>query len=493
MINVYLEGHKFDYEVFELLRLFYEDKDINIIKDKALVDDQSLLLVSVLKQQKKIYSVETCIYREKEIILKDYIHNVENIKIYKKDINKLIKNAVKKSIYNVLQKNCNKETPWGILTGIRPTKIVHELLDKSVSFEEIYEVLTKQYLISDKNANLLIDIANTERKYVYPLDDKKFSLYVGIPFCPSRCIYCSFPSHSLDKWGSLVDEYTDKLIYEINCIGELTVDKKINTVYIGGGTPTAIPKENLERIIKAIYSTFNKNDIKEFTVEAGRPDTINEDILYMLKKNNIKRISINPQTMNDTTLSTIGRNHKSHDIIKAYTTAKQIGFDSINMDIIVGLPNEDTTHIINTLEEIKKLNPDNLTVHTMAVKRASKLKESINDYDFKNVQTIQNMIDITKKYSLDMNMKPYYMYKQKQTLGNFENIGYSKSNKECIYNIMIMEERETILAAGAGATSKIFYPEENRLERIPNVKGVKEYIERIEEMIEKKKKILKNN
>lgn len=269
--------------------------------------------------------------------------------------------------------------------------------------------------------------------------------------------------------------------------------KKINSVYIGGGTPTSIPQIDLEKLINAIYDKFGEENIKEFTVEAGRPDTITEEYLKMLNKNKISRISINPQTMNDKTLQLIGRKHNAEDIVKTYYLAKDIGFNTINMDLIIGLPNEGIEDVNNTLDKIKKLDPENLTVHTLSVKRGSRFKGTIDQYHIQGQNIVEEMLNKTVDYSKEMGLEPYYLYRQKQILGNFENIGYCKPETECIYNIAIMEEKETIMAAGMGSVSKIFFPEENRIERVPNFKDIKEYLERNEELIRKKTIILEYN
>lgn len=491
MIYIRLHGHEYNYDVLELVKLFFFNEDIQIFDKETLVNHQGLLIESTLYQDHGKISVNTKVLEMESCISSNQIDDIESIDIKENDLKKKVKTGIKQSIFRALSKVTDGKVPWGILTGIRPTKIVHELYDKGYDRVTVYEVLTYEYLLSSEKANLIINIANKERKFLYPLDEERFSIYIGIPFCPTRCLYCSFTSNSLDKWGNLVEEYTDKLIYEIEEVSKYLKNKRINTVYIGGGTPTAIPVGNLDRIIKSLYKAFDKTEFLELTVEAGRPDTINEEMLHMLKKNRVHRLSINPQTMNGKTLSTIGRDHSPEDIIRSFKMAKAIGFDSINMDIIIGLPEESNDDVIATMEEIMKLEPDNLTVHTMAVKRASKLKESIDEYSLTQQKTIEEMLNTTKSYAREMRLNPYYMYRQKQILGNFENIGYSKDGKECIYNMAIMEEKETIIALGAGAVSKIFYPKENRFERVPNVKNLPIYIDRIDEMIERKVKFLK--
>lgn len=491
MIFVYLEGHDFRYDVNELIKLFYFNNDIHFIENKALTDDQSLSIVSSLYNNIDKVSVSAEVYKGKELISSDTINDISKIDIKDNNDIKKVKHAVKQSIYIALSKINSIKVPWGILTGIRPTKIVHNLLSKGIEKTKIMDILVKEYKLAKEKANLTLDIALVEKKITDLVDNNKFSLYVNIPFCPTRCLYCSFQSNPISKYSDMVDIYTDKLIYEIHKTSELLKDKNIDTVYIGGGTPTSLPVKNLDRIINNIYESFNKDYIREFTVEAGRPDTITEDMLLMLRNNGIKRISINPQTMSEKTLSVIGRKHTPQDIIDAYNLAKKIGFETINMDIIVGLPGEGFKEVKATMNEIMKLNPDNLTVHTMAIKRASRLKENLEEYSLTAQNIIEEMLSITKSYASNMGMHPYYMYRQKQILGNFENVGYSKPGKECIYNILIMEEKQTIIAVGAGGTTKIYYPNENRIERVPNVKDLKEYIDRVEEMIQRKEKHIK--
>lgn len=491
MIYIRLRGHEYNYDVLELIKLFFFNEDIQFCDDETLVNYQGLLIESILVEEEDKISVKSKIFKNDSCISSSHIDDADSIDIKEDNLKKKIKIAIKQSIFKALTTVTDVKAPWGILTGIRPTKIVHELYDKGYDRITVYSVLTKEYYLSSEKANLIIEIADKERKFLYPLDEDRFSLYIGIPFCPTRCLYCSFPSNSLVKWGSFVEEYTSKLIYEIQEVSKFLRSKKLNTVYIGGGTPTAIPVANLDRIIKSLYKAFDTNEFLELTVEAGRPDTINEEMLNMLKENRVHRLSINPQTMNKKTLSLIGRDHSPEDIIRSFDMAKNIGFDSINMDIIVGLPEESSDDVRTTMEEIIKLEPDNLTVHTMAVKRASKLKESIDEYSLSQQKAIEEMLETTRLYASKMDLSPYYMYRQKQILGNYENVGYAKEGKECIYNMAIMEEKETIIALGAGGVSKFFYPKENRLERVPNVKNLPSYIDRIDEMIERKVKFLK--
>ncbi len=488
MIYIILNGHNLKYDVYELVRVFFNRDDINFISNKVAIEQKSLIVESSLYKLNDKITVETKVFDSEGCISESGIIDIKNIRIKHYSVNRKVKIGIKQSVIYALLKINGKYLPWGILTGVRPVKIAHKLLDKDYNIKEVNDILTNQYLISKDRAELLTSVAKKDRKYIKNNYTNKFSLYVCIPFCPTRCAYCSFPSNSLIKKKALINTYVEKLVYEIRKIAEITRDRYVETVYIGGGTPTSISNNQLSKIIKEIYESFNTYYLKEFTVEAGRPDTIDEETLLTLKNNHVDRISINPQTMNDNTLIKIGRNHTSQDIIKAYEIAKKIGFKTINMDVIVGLPDESLEDVVNTMEKIAKLNPDNLTVHTLAVKKASKLKQSHYDISVYNHRLVNNMLLETKKYAIKrMNMYPYYLYRQKQMVGNYENVGYCKLNKECIYNIMIMEEKQTILAAGAGGVSKIYIPSEDRIERVPNVKGLEEYIERVDEMIDRKK------
>lgn len=480
MVKVLLENIDSKHELFELIRVFFPEQEIEFVSDEEQSKGGYSLKISLLDN----LQASTKVYYNGDLI-RSFTEEIETINIYR-EWNKIMKLGIKKSVYNCLINITEDNLSWGVLTGIRPTKLVHELLQNDIGSEEIFNILTREYLLETDKANLLINIANKQNKYLYPTNKDKFSLYISIPFCPTRCVYCSFPSLPIHKYESMVELYIDKLIYEIESIKELMKDKNINTVYIGGGTPTSISPLQLQRIIYSVYSNFGMENIKEFTVEAGRPDTINKEMLLMLKANNINRISINPQTMNDNTLKLMGRNHTSNDIVKAYKLAKEIGIENINMDLIVGLPGEGLKEMEYTLKCIEDLNPENLTVHTLAVKRGSEFKDHINEYEVDSQNIIEQMLQMTKDYADMMKMEPYYLYRQKQIMGNFENIGYTKIDKECIYNISIMEEKETIMAAGMGAVSKIYNIKEDKLIRVPNFKSLKDYIERTEELVERK-------
>ena len=489
MLGVKLQGHDYKYEVAELLKLFTTQFKFINSNDEF----EKILINEVIIKDKQIESI-TKYYENKELkICKS--ESFDTNLINEEDIKKGTKTIIKRSIFNVLDELFKTYVPWGILTGIRPVKIVHNLLDQGLSEEDIRENLKNNYLIKDEKIDLALDIAKRERVFIYPIDKNKISLYVSIPFCPTRCVYCSFPANPMKQFGHLRDKYVKALIKEIKGLAKLLKDtnKDIETLYIGGGTPTALEANQLDVLIKALFEELDLSNIKEFTVEAGRPDTITKEKLEVMKKHNVTRISINPQTMNNETLAKIGRDHNVDDIINCFKMARDLGFDNINMDIILGLVDEDLEMVRNTLEKIKELSPESLTVHTLAIKRASTLKENLDKYELTRYEEMIKMIDLSMKYAKDMGLNPYYMYRQKHMLGNLENIGYAKEGFECIYNIQIMEEKQSNLAVGAGAISKYVYVDEDRIERTDNVKNVEQYIDRVDEMIERKvKEVYKN-
>lgn len=488
MLGVILKGHDFNYEVAELIKLFTTQFDFVDNKDVGM-----MLENSVVYYNDKVFA--KTIYLENYQAIHDSLDYRSIEGLSEQEIKKVTKETIKRSMYNVLMKRFNTYVPWGILTGIRPVKIVHTLLDNNLSDEDIRENLKTNYLISDEKIDLALSIAKRERAFIYPIDKNKISLYVSIPFCPTRCYYCSFPANPMKQFGHLKKTYLDKLIIEIKGLAKLLEEnnKEIETLYIGGGTPTTLDAQEMDILIKALFKELDLSKIKEFTVEAGRPDTINRDILECLKKNNVTRISINPQTMNQDTLDKIGRGHSVEEIIESFNLAREIGFDNINMDLILGLEGENVEMVKHTLEEIKKLSPESLTVHTLAIKRASKLKEKMDEYVLTQYEEMVKMIDLSMEYAKDMNLNPYYMYRQKQMLGNLENIGYAKEGYECIYNMQIMEEKQSNYALGAGSISKFVYVDEDRIERVENVKNVEQYIDRVEEMIQRKKEEVNKN
>lgn len=403
------------------------------------------------------------------------------------------KRFVTKKVYDWLSQKTGRTLAWGMLTGVRPTKLVMQKIEAGMDREEIIKFLSEDYGVSDGKALLGWEIAQREKALLEQLDYVDgYSLYVGIPFCPSICSYCSFSSSPLEKWKDHMDSYLDALCREITAIGKAASGKKLNTIYIGGGTPTTLEAYQLERLLGTIDAVFSYEDLKEFTVEAGRPDSITREKLEVISRYPVTRISINPQTMQQKTLDAVGRRHTVQDVKDVFQLARSLGFDNINMDLIAGLPGEDAADMQDTLRQIEELAPDSLTVHALAIKRAAKFGQERKEINLHS--GIEQMVRDGADAAERMGLVPYYLYRQKNIAGNFENVGYAKVDKAGIYNILIMEEKQTILAAGAGASTKIVLPEKiqmangkkTNLVRIENVKDITEYLSRIDEMIERK-------
>lgn len=401
------------------------------------------------------------------------------------------KNRIKRNLYRLLEKRTGRSLPWGTLTGIRPTKIPMTKLEEGWSREEIEDFMKETYFAGDDKIALSVEIAERERELLSRISyENGYSLYVGIPFCPTTCLYCSFTSYPIGKWEKRMDEYLGALFRELEYTADRMKGKVLDTVYFGGGTPTSLSAEHLDQVIAKVEELFDLSGGQEFTVEAGRPDSITREKLEVLKHHGITRISINPQTMNQKTLDVIGRRHTVDMVKEKFALAREMGFDNINMDLIIGLPGERMEDVAHTLEEVRRLSPDSLTVHSLALKRAARLNLEWDQYADMGMVNTQEMIDLTARFAREMGMEPYYLYRQKNMAGNFENVGYSLPGKACIYNILIMEEMQTIAACGAGTTTKVVFPQENRRERTENVKDVDQYIQRIDEMIERKEKLL---
>ena len=401
------------------------------------------------------------------------------------------KNVIKKLFYQMLVGRTGHELPWGSLTGIRPTKIALSRLEDGWKEDDIRRFMKETYMTSDEKINLSVEIAAREKRLMEPINyDSGYSLYVGIPFCPTTCLYCSFTSYPISKWKGRTGLYLEALFKELEYTAEKMKERPLDTIYFGGGTPTSLPAEDIDAILCKLEQLFDTKNVLEFTVEAGRPDSITEEKLKVLASHGISRISINPQTMNQKTLDLIGRRHTVENVKEKFHMARALGFDNINMDLIMGLPGEDLDDVKHTLEEIEALNPDSLTVHSLAIKRAARLNMFKEEYADLKISNTPEMIALSEACARRMGMEPYYLYRQKNMAGNFENVGYSLPGKACLYNILIMEELATIVACGAGTTTKVVFPSENRRERCENVKEVEQYISRIDEMIGRKEKIL---
>ena len=405
------------------------------------------------------------------------------------------KRIVTRLVYEYLSEITGRRMVWGMLTGVRPTKLAMQKMENGMQTEEIKKYLKEEYYVSGQKASLAVEIALRERELLSRLDYRDgFSLYVGIPFCPSICSYCSFSSSPIAVWKEEIDAYLDALCKEITAIGSMTGGKKLNTVYIGGGTPTTLSAAQLERLLHLIDETFSQEHLLEYTVEAGRPDSITKEKLEVIRRHPVTRISVNPQTMQQKTLDLVGREHTVQAVKDIFRMARELGFDNINMDLIAGLPEETAEDMRDTLEQIKELAPDSLTVHSLAIKRAARMGQ---DKMHRSLYTeITQMVEDAAQTAEKLGLVPYYLYRQKNIAGNFENVGYAKVDKAGIYNILIMEEKQTIFAAGAGATTKIVLPhkicldngKETNLIRTENVKDIHEYMSRIDEMIVRKER-----
>lgn len=401
------------------------------------------------------------------------------------------RNVMKRLLYHALSAYTGKKLPWGAQTGVRPVKVALNRLELGWKEEEIRNFMKEHYLCSEEKIDLSLTIAKKEASLLSKLQDKKgYSIYIGIAFCPSRCLYCSFPSYPLEKFGELMEDYLLALCKEIDYVRDCMPEKQLQTIYVGGGTPTAFDEKHLEMLLKKICDTLDFTYVQEFTVEAGRPDSLTIEKLVLLKQYGVTRISINPQTMNQKTLDIIGRKHSVEQVKQAFAMARQAGHDNINMDLIMGLPGEGLLEVAHTLEEIGKLSPDSLTVHTLALKRAADLTIYKERYRSLPKNTAE-MLLLAAEFTAEHGYSPYYLYRQKNMTGNLENVGYALPGKEGLYNILIMEERQTILALGAGGTSKYVFPTGGRIERTDNCKSIVDYIGRIEEMIERKRSFLK--
>lgn len=397
------------------------------------------------------------------------------------------RNAAKRYLYDALAEATGYRPEWGTLTGVRPAKLATEMLYRDGhSEEEVFDIFRKEYYVNEEKAELLLETCRNQSFITSDPAGDKVALYVGIPFCPTRCLYCSFTSNQVGE--AEMERYLGALFSEIRAVGSRVRESgaEIESIYFGGGTPTSLSAEMLDRLLGSVCSEFDTEHVREFCVEAGRPDTITAEKLKVLKDHGVDRVSINPQTMNAETLELIGRAHSIADVYTAFDLVRASGIPHVNTDLIAGLPGETPEMFSNTLDQILDLGPDNITVHTLAVKRSSKLHEANQDYNYETDNNVGNIVSDARNRLTDSGYRPYYMYRQKHMLGNYENVGYARPGSESVYNIRIMDEHQTIVALGAGGISKAYYPEENRLERVPNVSNYSIYIDRIDEMIERK-------
>jgi len=468
-VKVSLNDFKFRYEVYQLFNVYFSMREIKFVGAE---------------------DADYIVYIDEKTLRFEY-----NNYYVEESLGEDIKNSLRRFLFLCLRNVTHDIYPWGILIGIRPSKIALKLLEEGNTEDEVVEIFKEKYLAHEDKARLCIDVAKAEKKIVNK-DKNTIAIYIGMAFCPTKCLYCSFTSNPIGVHKKMVTPYIEALIKEIKGMSSYVKERKLNieSVYFGGGTPTSVSDEEFNIIMKEIYNCFIKDDnIKEFTVECGRPDTLTRNKLQTMKEYKVDRISINPQTMNDKTLNLIGRTHSSEDIKEKFKMARELGFDDINMDIIIGLPGETHEDVIYTKNKLMELKPDSITVHGLALKRGSRMYEEFilkKGIQITPQEEIIKMYEESRNLAENLGISPYYMYRQKNMVGNMENLGYAKEGKECIYNIQMIEEKQTVIALGAAAVSKVIFLEEDRLERFPNLKDIHEYVSRIDEMIDKKKELL---
>ncbi len=474
-------GNKFNYELEKLTRLFMPFERIDVVngdvesEKKAITktdffDDYCLVFVCVAigdKKAEKSLTVCKC-----------------------NDFDKTVELKLAGCLYDCLAEIFDYKPCWGILTGIRPARLYLKKLNE-LGLPAANSYFTDVLKVSPDKLSLLSDTAISEQRIIGLSKSNSFSLYISIPFCPTRCSYCSFVSHSIEKASDIIPEYIDSLFAEITATAKITSDLNLNleTVYIGGGTPTSLSAEQLEKLLTVIDNNFDMKNIREYTVEAGRPDTVTPSKLSVLKAHNVTRISINPQTLNDNVLNIIGRRHTADDFFNAFFMARKIGFENINTDIIAGLPGDDYHSFKETIDKIIKLSPEAVTVHSLSMKRSSKL--TLNGFEplIKEGETASKMVNYARELLSNHGILPYYMYRQSKTVGNLENVGYAKKDFEGLYNVYIMDETHSILACGASAVTKLKNQATGHIARIFNFKYPYEYINRFDEQLRRKQEI----
>lgn len=468
-MTLIFSNHSFQYEMERLFRSFFPPLKLEMSTDKADAKGDYCLTERAERANGWTLSAELKADRE-------FYYASEEVSRDESD--KEQERILAVLLYKVLREYTGKSMPWGILTGVRPVKVISGLTDSCAE---------DKLMISPHKVSVARKIARVQRPMTASLPKNSFSLYVSVPFCPSRCSYCSFVSHSIDKAGSRIDEYVGRLVRELGETADIAkeLNMRLDTIYFGGGTPTILSEEQLKRLFGALDS-FDRTNVREFTVEAGRPDTITREKLELIRAAGADRVSVNPQTMRNSVLRAVGRNHTALQTEEAYALAREAGFRCINMDLIAGLPEDDTEGFRYSLQRVCALGPENITVHSLALKRAAAM---FRDVDTRADSGVAEMMELTHKMLRSEGYAPYYLYRQKNTADNQENTGYALTGMESLYNMYSMEELQTILAVGAGATTKLVDPEGGRIRRIANHKYPYEYIDRFDEIIERKQDI----
>ena len=471
-----LINHNYRYELEKLIRLFFPFEKIEFSETTETENDVAITIIegNTAKARLHLYG--------------NTYEQTAPIDSAVDDTKKEYELKLALCLYDCLTKATGYTPDWGILTGVRPAKLFSRF-KKSIGEQEATAHFKNVFKVSDEKIALCKETVSEEDKITSLSQNNSFSLYVSIPFCPSRCSYCSFVSHSVDKAQHLIPKYVQLLCKEIEVTARIakTNNLRLETIYIGGGTPTAISAEEIEKIMSTVSREFDLSFLREYTVEAGRPDTVTKEKLEVIKKYGATRISINPQTMNNEVLKTIGRNHTAAQTVDAFNLARKVGFKNINMDLIAGLPSDNLETFKNTVEQVINLNPESVTVHSLSMKRSSALTKNGEFSAIESGKEASFMVNYAKNRLSEKSIFPYYMYRQSKTIGNLENVGYAKKGFECLYNVYIMDETHTILACGASAVTKLREPGGDYIERIFNFKYPYEYINQFSELIERKK------
>ncbi len=398
--------------------------------------------------------------------------------------------AMSALLYDVLSDILGFKPPWGILFGVRPAKLMHRFVEQ-MGEEKARAYFINDFLATPEKTNLAIEVMKHENQIISLSGENSFSLYVSIPFCPTRCSYCSFVSHSIERTKALVSPYVELLCKELKSIAQVAknLSLRLETVYFGGGTPTTLNSNQLYTILKTIEENFDLSNVREYTVEAGRPDTVTEEKLLTLKSAGVSRISINPQSFNDEVLEAIGRRHTAKQTIDAYNLAVKSGFDNINMDFIAGLPKDNLDSFRNSIDTAVNLGANSVTVHTLALKSGAYMVTKDLTFDLSDRITTSDMVDYSYNKLSSSGYYPYYMYRQSKSLGNLENVGWCKPSKDCLYNVYMMDETHSVFSAGAGAVTRLKAQKSGKIDRIYNFKYPYEYIDRFEEILNRKESI----
>ncbi|MBN8253555.1 coproporphyrinogen III oxidase [Priestia flexa] len=486
-----LEDERFLRPLQLISDLFFEESDVSFTSNQ----EEDLQITFTLTVNEQISAHIALKARDHDKVYKEELSKPNLVGLSEKEQFKQVKNVVLRVFLSVLQEYTNIVQKWGVLTGIRPTKLLHMKLQAGKTKDEAHQELKEQYLITDDKIQLMQDIVDRQLAAVPDLHELsgEVSIYIGIPFCPTKCAYCTFPAYAINGRQGSVNSFLGGLHYEMREIGKWLKENniKITTVYYGGGTPTSITAEEMDMLYEEMYESFpDVKNIREITVEAGRPDTITADKLKVLQKWNIDRISVNPQSYTQETLKAIGRHHTVEETIEKFHLSREMNMNNINMDLIIGLPNEGVTEFSHTLKESQKLLPESLTVHTLSFKRASEMTQNKRKYKVADRYEISQMMDMATEWTKENGYKPYYLYRQKNILGNLENVGYAFPGQESIYNIMIMEEKQTIIGLGCGASSKFVHPKTGVITRFANPKDPKSYNDGFKHYTEEKIKIL---